>query len=140
MQRHIIPDIVKEGRSLLEMPVTANVRDAARAMRERGVGAVLVTEGGRLAGIFTERDLVHRVVASDRNPEETPLSQVMTSDPDTIGPDATALEALRQMDDGGYRHLPIVAGGRTVGIVSRRDFFASEMARLEKETGLWERL
>ncbi len=140
MQRHIIPDIIKEGRSLLEMPATANVRDAARAMRDWGVGAVLVTEAGRLAGIFTERDLVHRVVASDRDPKETPLSQVMTSDPDTIGPDATALEALRLMDDGGYRHLPIVAGGRSVGIISRRDFFASEKARLEAETGLWERL
>ncbi len=140
MQRHIIPDIIEEGRSLLEMPATANVRDAARAMRDWGVGAVLVIEAGRLAGIFTERDLVHRVVASDRDPKETPLGEVMTSDPDTIGPDATALEALRLMDDGGYRHLPIVTGGRSVGIVSRRDFFASEKARLEAETGLWERL
>ncbi len=64
----------------------------------------------------------------------------MTKDLDTISPEATALEALRLMEDGGYRHLPVVAESRLVGIVSGRDFFASEMARLEIETGLWERL
>ncbi|MEE8152202.1 MAG: CBS domain-containing protein [candidate division NC10 bacterium] len=68
------------------------------------------------------------------------MSEVMTKDPDTISPEATALEALRLMEDGGYRHLPVVADGRLVSIVSRRDFFGAEKARLETETGLWERL
>ncbi len=64
----------------------------------------------------------------------------MTRDPDTISPEATALEALRLMEDGGYRHVPVVAEGRLVGIVLARDFLGSEKDRLETETSLWERL
>ncbi len=139
MLRRIVRDII-EGRDLLELPAGASVCDAARAMRDWSVGAVLVTEERRLTGIFTERDLVNRVVACDQDPKSTPLSEVMTKDPDTISPEATALEALHLMEDGGCRHLPVVADGRLVSIVSRRDFFASEKARLETETGLWERL
>ncbi len=64
----------------------------------------------------------------------------MTEDPATISPEATALEALRLMENGGYRHLPVVAEGRLVGIVSGRDFLGSEKDRLDMESGLWERL
>ncbi len=140
MKHRIVWDIVEEGRDLLALPPIASVCDAARAMRDWSVGAVLVTEEGCLTGIFTERDLVNRVVACNKDPKHTPLSEVMTKDCDTISSEATALEALRLMEDGGYRHLPIVAGGRLVGIVSRRDFIASEKAQLETETALWERL
>ena len=140
MQRRIVRDIIDEGRDLLELPAGGSVRDATRAMRDWSVGAVLVTEEGRVTGIFTERDLLNRVVACDRDPTTTPLSEVMTKDLDTISPEATALEALRLMEDGGYRHLPVVADGRLVGIVSGRDFLGSEKDRLETETGLWERL
>ncbi len=140
MKPRIVGDIIEEGRDLLELPAGASVRDAAQAMRDWDVGAVLVTENGRLAGIFTERDLVNRVIACDRDPTSTPLSEVMTRDPDTISPKAAALEALRLMEDGGYRHVPVVAEGRPVGIVSGRDFLGSEKDRLEMETGLWERL
>ncbi len=140
MQRRIVTDIMAEGRDLLELPATASVLDAACAMRDWSVGAVLITDQGRLAGIFTERDMISRVVAFDREPKTTPLAEVMTKDPSTISPKATALEALRLMEDGGYRHLPVVAGKRLVGIVSRRDFFGSEKAQLESETSLWQRL
>ncbi len=140
MQRRIVPDIMEEGRDLLELPATASVYDAACAMRDWSVGAVLITDQGRLTGIFTERDVINRVVASDREPKTTPLAEVMTKDPTTISPKATALEALRLMEDGSYRHLPVVAGKRLVGIISRRDFFGSEKAQLESETSLWQRL
>ena len=140
MQRRIVPDITVEGRELLELPATASVYEAACAMRDWCVGAVLVTEAGRLAGIFTKRDMIDRVVASQREPKATPLAEVMTENPSTVSPGARALEALRRMEDGGYRHLPVVAGSRLVGIVSRRDFFGSEKARLETESTLWERL
>lgn len=140
MQRRIVPDITVEGRELLELPATASVYEAACAMRDWCVGAVLVTEAGRLAGIFTKRDMIDRVVASQREPKATPLAEVMTENPSTVSPEARALEALRLMEDGGYRHLPVVAGSRIVGIVSRRDFFGSEKARLETESKLWERL
>ena len=109
-------------------------------MRERHVGAVLVTTDGHLDGIFTERDMVNRVVAEGRDPDRTTLAEVMTADPDTIAPTTTAIEALRLMNDGGYRHLPIVERGRVVGIVSRRDFHGDEKARLDDESDLWKRI
>ena len=140
MQRRIVPDIIRGPQVLLELPADANVRSAARAMRDRKVGSVLITENGRLLGIFTERDLVCRVVACAKDPDSTPLGDVMTAEPDTIGPNASAIDALRLMDDAGYRHLPVVSEGRVIGIVSRRDFFGSEKARLESESDLWERL
>jgi CBS domain-containing protein len=137
--RRVVPDIVN-NQQLLELPATATVRGAARAMRERHVGAVLVTADGHLDGIFTERDMVNRVVAEGRDPDRTTLAEVMTADPDTIAPTTTAIEALRLMNDGGYRHLPIVERGRVVGIVSRRDFHGDEKARLDDESDLWKRI
>jgi CBS domain-containing protein len=137
--RRIVPDVVS-NQELLELPPSASVRGAAQAMRERHVGAVLVTADGRLAGIFTERDMVNRVVAEGRDPDHTTLAQVMTESPDTIAPTATAIEALRRMNDGGYRHLPVVDRGRLVGIVSRRDFHGEEKARLDQESDLWKRI
>ena len=139
MIRKIVPDVVK-GQELLALPATATVREAACAMQVHNVGAVLIATDERLEGIFTERDLVNRVVAVGRDPDHTPLSDVMTEDPDTVGPNATAIDALRRMEDAGYRHLPVTENGRLVGIVSRRDFSGTEKARLEQETALWHRL
>jgi CBS domain-containing protein len=64
----------------------------------------------------------------------------MTSNPDTMTPGKTAIEALRMMQDGGYRHVPVVDGGTLVGVVSHGDFRGLEHARLDEETGLWERI
>jgi CBS domain-containing protein len=140
MLRRLSPDVVHD-QDLLKLPPTATVRTAARQMQRRHVGAVLVTdEGDRLCGIFTERDVVHRVVAAGRDPDRTRLAAVMTANPSPISPDATALEALRQMHDGGYRHLPIVKDDRLVGIVSRRDFYGLEKARINEEEELWQRI
>jgi len=137
--RRVVPDVVSH-QQLLELPPTATVRSAARAMRERHVGAVLVTTDSRLDGIFTERDMVNRVVAEGRDPDQTTLANVMTANPDTIAPTTTAIEALRLMNDGGYRHLPIVEQGRVVGIVSRRDFHGDEKARLDDESDIWKKI
>ena len=110
-------------------------------MHQRKVGAVLVAEDKRhLVGIFTGRDAVARVLAAGRNPADTSLAEVMTAKPDTMPPGKTAVEAVRQMADGGYRHIPIVERGKVVGVVSRGDFRAMEEARLNEETGLWERM
>ncbi|HTW50896.1 MAG TPA: CBS domain-containing protein [Stellaceae bacterium] len=125
----------------LTLPPDATVREACRRMCERRVGAVLVTEdGGRLLGIFTGRDAVHRVLAEGKSAARTLLSEVMTRDPDTFQPGQTAIEALRLMEGGHYRHLPIVADGKVVGVVSRFDFSGLELDRLDEETGLWERI
>ncbi len=95
-------------------------------MRDRRVGAVLVTEGDHcLVGIFTGRDAVHRVLAEGKSAAHTTLGEVMTREPDTMPSGKMAIEALRLMKDGRYRHLPIVDDGRVVGIVSRFDLAAS---------------
>jgi CBS domain-containing protein len=120
---------------------SATVREACQRMRERRVGAVLVTESDRrLLGIFTGRDAVHRVLAEGKAAARTKLADVMTRNPDAIPPGKTAIEALRLMEDGRYRHVPIVEDGKVVGIVSRFDFSGLELDRLDEETGLWERI
>ena len=135
-----ISDIVR-SQDPLTLPAEATVREACRRMCERRVGAVLVTEDDRhLVGIFTGRDAVHRVLAEGKSANRTVLSAVMTRDPTSIPPGKTAIEALRLMEDGRYRHLPIVEDGKVVGIVSRFDFSGLELDRLDEETGLWERI
>ncbi len=120
------------------LPGTATVQEACRIMRDRRIGAILVTEGGLLAGLVTGRDVVARVVAEARDPTRTPLAAVMTANPDTLDPKAHAIDALRMMQDGGYRHVPVVDGTKIVGIVSHGDFAGLEVARLDEETGIWE--
>jgi len=133
-------DIVKH-QDPLTLTATTTVKHACQCMRERRVGAVLVTDRDhRLRGIFTGRDAVCRVLAEGKDPAKTRLSEVMTADPDTLPPGKNAIEALRVMQDGGYRHVPIVEDGKVVGVVSRGDFRGLEQARLDEETGLWERI
>jgi CBS domain-containing protein len=128
------------GGEFAELAPSATVYEAACLMKARKCGSVLVTDEHKLRGIFTERDLVNRVVAAKLDPLTTPLAQVMTEKPDTVRPDTLALEALRMMEDGGYRHLPVVKRGRILGVVSRRDFYGEEKAEVEKERSLWERI
>ena len=132
-------DLCRDQRPVT-LPVTASVKEACCRMRDHRVGAVLVTRDGRLVGIFTGRDAVNRVLAEGRNPARTSLGAVMTAAPSTVAPKTTAIEALRLMRDGGCRHLPIVESGKLKGIVSRGDFRGLEQARLDEETGLWERI
>ena len=135
-----VSDIVKNQHPVT-LPPGATVREACQCMRDRRVGAVLVTEADRrLLGIFTGRDAVHRVLAEGKSAARTKLAGVMTRDVDTVPPGKTAIEALRLMDDGRYRHVPIADGGKVVGIVSRFDFNGIELDRLDEETGLWERI
>ena len=110
-------DIVR-NQDPVTLPPSATVREACRFMRDRRVGAVLVTEGDRrLLGIFTGRDAVHRVLAEGKSAARTKLAEVMTSEPDTMPPGRTAIEALRLMEDGHYRHVPIVDEGKIVSDV-----------------------
>ena len=133
-------DVVK-NQVPVTLPPDATVRDACQCMRDRRVGAVLVTEADqRLLGIFTGRDAVHRVLAEGMSAARTKLAAVMTRDPDTMPPGKSAIEALRLMEYRRYRHVPIVNDGKVVGIVSRFDFSGTELDRLDEETGLWERI
>jgi CBS domain-containing protein len=134
MERRIVPDVIGQ-QQLVVLPSSATVREAAICMSERQVGAVLVTRDGALEGIFTERDLLQRVVAPGRDPNGTRLVEVMTKNPDTIEADGYAIEALSRMSERGYRHLPVLDQGRLVGIVSRRDFLGEEIILVEEEFG-----
>jgi len=131
--RKLMPDVIKD-QQLVSLPPDATVSDAAILMAERRVAAVLVTENQKLTGIFTERDLASRVVAQGRDPAATRLGEVMTANPDTLGPDARAIEALDLMERHHYRHLPVASeDGEVLGIVSIRDLFAVVRAQLEDE-------
>ena len=139
MLRRIIPDVIR-GRQVVYLGGQATARRAAKLMRKHNVGAVLIIEDGALMGILTVNDMTYRVVAEGRDPDKTSAREVMTPDPDTVSPDTTAIDALRLMQDGGYRHLPVVDGKCVLCVVSRRDFFGVEKARLDDETALWERI
>jgi CBS domain-containing protein len=122
------------------LPKEATVSEACRRMHQRRVGAVLVLDREQhLAGIFTGRDAV-RLLAEGRDAAKTALSEVMTAKPSTLPPGASAIDALRLMEDGGFRHVPVVDQGKVVSIVSRGDFRGLEVARLDEETGYWERI
>ena len=132
MQRRVVPDIVNQQKIEL-LPASTTVRNAARNMAERHIGAVLVGQGGRLQGIFTERDVLFRVVARSLDPDTTPVSEVMTPDPDTVGPNDLASLALERMRTFGYRHVPVVENGKVIGIVSLRDLYAAAKSELEED-------
>lgn len=133
-------DLVR-NQNPLTLPASATVRHACQSMRERKVGAVLVTDGDRrLLGIFTGRDAVGRVLADGKDADKTRIGDVMTRDPRSVPPERSAIDALRLMFDIGCRHIPIVENGRVVGVVSRADFRGLEVDRLDEETGLWEQI
>jgi CBS domain-containing protein len=114
-----------------QVPVTATgeltVEQAARLMKEKRIGALLVLESGRLAGIFTERDALFRVVAEGRDPAKTQLSEVMTTNPRTITSDRPFGHALHMMHEGGFRHVPVVDEDRPLGMVSARDALGPDL-------------
>ena len=107
------------SRDLLTVEAGVPVVAVAQRMVDRNVGAVLVLEKGRLAGIMTERDLM-RAVARGLS-DDTVVSECMTADPETIAPDDTIEHAAVLMIHGGYRHLPVVDGDDVVGVISIRD-------------------
>jgi CBS domain-containing protein len=124
----------------LTMTSGATVKEACQQMCNCKVGSVLVIdETGALVGIFTGRDAVRRVLAAGKG-AKLKLCDVMTQNPDTMSPDQTAIDALRLMWDGGYRHIPVVKDGKILGVVSRGDFKSDEQIRLDEERIIWEHL
>ena len=132
MIRKIVPDVISD-QILCQISPQENVRTAARLMRERKVAAMLVMEGERLVGIITERDMTSRVIAAGLNPDIATTRDIMTAEPDTLGPDDTASDAIRMMRLHNYRHLPVVDGAKVVGMVSVRDLYAVYNTELEQD-------
>ena len=114
----------------LTAPKTTTVLEAAYLMKAQGKGALLVVEGSKLIGIFTERDALFRVIAAGRDPASTALAEVMTPQPQTIHPDEPFLHAMRIMHRGGFRHLPVAEHGRPLGMVSARDALDDDLYEL----------
>lgn len=135
MKHRSVSEMVRD-QVVIALPPGATVRETARVMAERRIGAVPVTQDGRLLGIFTERDMVSRVVALGRDPDHTELSAVMTAKPRTIDYGASTAAALRTMQQGGFRHLPVTRRGRIAGILSLRDFASSDLLEIERAQDL----
>ena len=122
------------GRQIVTQPPETTVASAARLMKKKSVGAVMVVKhDGHLAGIFTERDALFRVIAEGRDPKTTHISEVMTHDPRTISADKLFEHALLMMYDGGFRHVPVMENGRPIGMVSARDALGPELQDFETE-------
>lgn len=141
MMHRNVGEMVTE-KSVVHLDPADSVRDAAKEMRAAHVASVVVTEGNsdHLEGIFTERDLTDRVVAMGLDPDATPLSAVMTPCPVTVDRNTSMREALRSMFENRLRHLPVMEGGKVVGVLSMRDFVGEELAAMEREQELVESL
>jgi CBS domain-containing protein len=116
-----------DGQEPVTAPSRMTVSEAARLMKHRNIGALMVVEEDRLVGMFTERDALFRVLAAGLDAAETQLSDVMTANPQTISAASGFTVALQMMHDGRYRHLPVVEDGRVIGIVSVRDALGPEL-------------
>ena len=124
-----------EGQEVAASPKNTTVVEAARLMKRRQVGALMVVEDGKLIGIFTERDALIRVVAEGRDARTTEIAEVMTRNPQSIHPDKPFSDALRMMHECKFRHVPVVEEGRPIGMVSARDALGPEL-----EDVVWELL
>ncbi len=115
-----IHDLVKD-RAVYSVNAGDSVMQAVHMMVDKNIGAVAVLRDGELVGVFSERDLMKRVVAGNRGPGSTQVSEVMTPRPRTVSPNETFENCLFIMREHGFRHLPVVEDGKLYGLVSLRD-------------------
>lgn len=109
------------GRPLPAVRNDVSVREACEVMDGLDIGALLVLRDGALVGILSERDVVRRAVLLGLDPMETPVGDIMTPDPQVIQASHGLAEAISLLDEGGFRHLPVMEGDRPVGLLSTRD-------------------
>ena len=119
--------LARKGASVISVPPGALVLEAARLMNERGTGSVLVMEGPRLVGIFTERDVLRRVVASGRDPLTTAVREVMTTDLLTCDSDTPLEQCAATMSGRRIRHLPVVDHDQVAGVMTSGDLLAWQL-------------
>lgn len=127
-----IYDLVK-GNQVVSTDEKQTVSDAARLMKQNNVGAVPVVSAGELVGIFSERDVMNRVVAEGLDPQITTLGQVMSQSPLTVSANESIENCMVLMKTHGVRHLPIVDGNVLVGMVSLRDILLHEVSEMDGE-------
>lgn len=119
MPNRPVREIIERDR-LVEAAPDTTVKAAVDQMAEHRCGSIVVLDGGAVVGIFTERDLMLRVVHQGRDPATTRLAEVMTKAPDTIEAEAPVADAIRAMDEFSYRYLPVIQAGRCIGVISTR--------------------
>jgi CBS domain-containing protein len=122
----------KDRRVIATAPA-ATIRQATRLMNDHAIGSLLVTSGNRLVGIFTERDVLRRVVAEGRSPDSTTVAEVMTSDVVCCTPESSVEEVADLMRRRRVRHVPVLAGDEVVGLVSIGDVNAQRFAACASE-------
>lgn len=123
-------------RPAVTVPVSASVKDALQAMTREGVGAVVVVENGKAAGIFTRRDAIERVVLGNLPPASTPISSVMTSPVEVIAKDTELSEALKLMAARPFNHLPVVdSESKVVGLATTKPIMKHTIEKLSNELG-----
>ena len=110
-----------KGRALRTVPSTVTVAEAVKEMNHHKIGSVLVMDGAKLAGIFTERDVMTRVIAADIDPKTTPITQVMSAKVLTIEPDTTVQQVMDIFAERRCRHLPVTSAGKLLGLISIGD-------------------
>ncbi|HEX2860307.1 MAG TPA: CBS domain-containing protein [Lacunisphaera sp.] len=110
-----------KGRALHTVPTSVTVIEAVQKMNQHKIGAVLVMNGEKLAGIFTERDVLTRVITSKLDPHLTPITQAMSTNVLTVPPETTVQEVMDIFTEKRCRHLPVVREGKLVGLISIGD-------------------
>jgi CBS domain-containing protein len=128
----LICDLLK-NQVTISADVQQTVLEVARLMVEHNIGAVPVLQEGKLAGVFSERDLMNRVVVGGKDPAHTPVSQVMTEDPLTVAPTERVETCMTLMKRHGFRHLPVCAGRELKGVVSLRDLLLHDLDEKDDE-------
>jgi len=111
----------QKGRQVYVTSPSQTVLDAIKSMQEKQVGALIVLDGGKPVGVFTERDVLNRVVACESNPAETTVADVMTKNLVVVNPDTTVQQAMAIVTEKRCRHLPVMDGDALVGVVSSGD-------------------
>jgi CBS domain-containing protein len=128
----LVRDIVHQ-RELFYVEEHQTVAEVASHMSDLHVGAIMVLGQDQLKGVFSERDLMKRVVLERRDPDRTPVGQVMSTEVVTVDEQATLEEAMELMHSHGCRHLPVTREGRVVSFLSMRDLMHYELARKTEE-------
>ena len=125
-----------KSRALHTMPANVTVFEAVQKMNQHRIGAMLVVDGANLTGIFTERDALTRVIAGNLDPKTTPLAKVMTPNVLTIEPETTVQEVMDIFTEKRCRHLPVLQGGKLVGVISIGDVsrWVANVHRAEAES------
>lgn len=124
---------ILEAREIYSLSPSMTAEEAARYLAERNVGATVVLEGGQLAGLLSERDILTKVVAMGRDPRTTPIADIMSQNLVMVNADQTCEDCLALMKRNGVRHLPVVDNDRLLGLVSLRDLLQVDVSEKEDE-------